>query len=547
MPHGPRATRTGAPPCTRTPLASISLIVPVEPARGNRTVRNAALAAGALAFCLLALLNVGGYRYGVSDQAFYIPVVRQGLEPGLFPHDAPLLAVQNRLLAFDDWFAPLVRITGRNLPGAFFVTWLAGLTLFYAAGVLLGRSLCRTWWGVAVLAAALTLRHRIPDTAVNSLEAYLHPRQLAFAAGLLALGFFLRGRTAAAAAAVAGACLFHPTTALWFAILLGVAALVADPAARRPILAAAAGLAPVTVVLLAVAFREQLDLMSPAWQALLESKDYLLATRWPLLTWFANLGLAGVIAAVYDYRRTLGVAAPREAGLVAGCFALLALFLASVPLTSLGIALVIQLQISRIFWLLDVVAIAYAAWLVVESPLGARTAGLARLRVRHVAVAAVLLASPARGSYVTFVERAGHPLVEIDLPASEWTDVMRWAGQRPVGTNFLADPGHAWRYGSSVRAASGRDVYLEAVKDVGIAIYSRAMAERISSRIAELGDFAALRPSHARWLARRHDLDYLITEHDVALPLAYRRGAIAVYDLRDGGRMARRGSAAGGD
>ena len=519
----------------------------MEPSSRNRTLRNAALSAGALAFCLLALLNVGGYRYGVSDQAFYIPVVRQGIEPGLFPHDAPLLAVQNRLLAFDDWFAPLVRVTGRNLPGAFFVTWLAGLTLLYAACVMLGRSLYRTWWGVAVLAAALTLRHRIPDTAVNSLEAYLHPRQLAFAAGLAAVGFFLRGRAAAAAAAVAGACLFHPTTALWFGILLGVAGLVADPAARRPILVAAAGLAPVTVVLLAGAFREQLDPMSPAWQALLESKDYLLATRWPLTTWFANLGLAGVIAAVYDYRRTLGVAAPREAGLVAGCFALLILFLASVPLTSIGIALVVQLQISRIFWLLDVVAIAYAAWLVVESPLAWRTTRLARLRVRHVAVAAVLLASPARGSYVAFVERAGHALIEIDLPASEWTDVMRWAGQSPVGTNFLADPGHAWRYGSSVRAASGRDVYLESVKDVGIAIYSRAMAERISSRIAELGDFAALRPSHARWLARRYDLDYLITEHDVALPLAYRRGAIAVYDLRDGGRTARRDPAARGN
>lgn len=43
------------------------------------TVRCVALSLGAVAFCLLALLNVGGYRYGVSDQAFYIPVVLQGL------------------------------------------------------------------------------------------------------------------------------------------------------------------------------------------------------------------------------------------------------------------------------------------------------------------------------------------------------------------------------------------------------------------------------------------------------------------------------------
>ena len=62
------------------------------------------------------------------------------------------------------------------------------------------------------------------------------------------------------------------------------------------------------------------------------------------------------------------------------------------------------------------------------------------------------------------------------------------------------------------------------MKDVGIAIYSRAMAERISRRLAELGDFAALEAAHARWLAKRHDLDYLITEHDIGLPLVHRRG-----------------------
>ena len=415
----------------------------------HTTVRRVALFLGALAFCLLALLNVGGYRYGVSDQAFYIPIVLQGLEPGLFPHDAALLAVQNRLLAFDDWFAPLVRLSGQSLPVAFFAAYLAGLALLYAACVVLGRSLYRTWWGVAALAAALTLRHRIPDTAVNSIEAYLHPRQLAFAVGLLAAGLFLRGRTAGAAAAVAGACLFHPTTALWFVMLVGVAGLVADPAARRPILIVVAALLPVTVVLLVGGFREQLDVMSPSWSTLLESKDYLLATQWPMMTWFANLGLAAIIAAVYDYRLSLGMATCRETGIVAGCLVLLALFLVSVPLASIGVALVVQLQFSRIFWLLDVVAIAYAAWLVVESPLAVRGRGLlrstaARLlqpRVRRAAIALIVLASLTRGSYVTFVERAGHPLIEI-RPAGVGVDRGDAMGRRtPRGHQLPDRPG----------------------------------------------------------------------------------------------------------
>lgn len=527
----------------------------------HSTIRCLVLAAGALAFGLLVLLNAGGYRYGVSDQAFYIPIVRQGLEPGLFPHDAALLAVQNRLLAFDDWFAPLVRLSGQSLPAAFFAAYLAGLALLYGAAVLLGRSLYRTWWGVATLTAALTLRHRIPDTAVNSLEAYMHPRQLSFSIGLLAAGLFLRGRPAGAAWAVAAAALFHPTTALWFAILLGVAAFVSHPPARRGLLLVSSAALPVVLALLAGALQDPLDVMSPAWTAMLESKDYLLAAEWPMMTWFANLGLAAVIAAAWDYRRSLGATVPREGGLVAGCMALMALFLVSVPLASMGVALVVQLQFSRIFWLLDVVAIAYAAWFVVESPLapwGRRAhdddageapvrRGAPRVGVRRMAFALVVLASLARGGYVTFVERAGHGLIEIDLPDSEWTQVMRWAGQRPAGTHFLADPGHAWRYGSSVRAASGRDVYLESVKDLGIAIYSRAMAERIRTRLAELGDFEALDAAHARWLARRHDLDYLITEHDVGLPLAHRRGRFAVYDLREEAPAARRDPSAGGN
>ena len=42
----------------------------------------------AVAFVLLATLNSAGYRYGASDQAFYIPAVLRHLDPALFPRDA---------------------------------------------------------------------------------------------------------------------------------------------------------------------------------------------------------------------------------------------------------------------------------------------------------------------------------------------------------------------------------------------------------------------------------------------------------------------------
>ena len=416
---------------------------------------------------------------------------------------------------------------------------------------LLHRLACSVWGNrsyrtltlsIVVVCGSTQCSHRIPDTAVNTLEAYLHPRQLAFALGLVGVAIFLRGKTWLAVGAVAGAMLLHPTTAIWFAVLVGIAALVSDRESRQPILAIAGAGAAAAAVLLASTLREQIVVMNPSWTALLQTKDYLQATDWPMLTWFANLSFAAIVAAVYDYRRTLNLTTPRETGLVAGCTALLMLFLLSVPLAHSGVALIVQLQFSRIFWLLDIIAITYMVWLVIESPLNT-TNKSSCLQVRYVGIALIFLAALSRGAYVSYFERSSHPLVEIDLPNTEWTAVMKWAEQKPIGTHFLVDPGHAWRYGSSVRVASGRDVYLEEIKDIGIAIYSDNIADRVSNRIIELGDFSQLDPSRAKRLARRYHIDYLITEHPIELPLVHEQGSFLVYDLRTDARFAQRTSA----
>jgi uncharacterized membrane protein len=110
---------------------------------------------------------------------------------------------------------------------------------------------------------------------------------------------------------------------------------------------------------------------------------------------------------------------------------------------------------------------------------------------------------------------------------------MKWAADRPVGTHFLANPGHAWRYGSSVRAASGRDVYLEEAKDIAIAIYSREIAHEITQRISDLGNFDTLDAARARELAHLYKLDYLITKRFIELPKVYETGEFKVYSLEN--------------
>jgi hypothetical protein len=109
---------------------------------------------------------------------------------------------------------------------------------------------------------------------------------------------------------------------------------------------------------------------------------------------------------------------------------------------------------------------------------------------------------------------------------------MAWARTTSVSSQWLADPYHAALYGTSLRVAGQRDVFLEEIKDTAIGMYDRPVAMRTSERIAALGDFAALTPARARDLAQRYGLDYLVTEQPMDLPLAFSSGAIRVYRLR---------------
>ena len=84
---------------------------------------------------------------------------------------------------------------------------------------------------------------------------------------------------------------------------------------------------------------------------------------------------------------------------------------------------------------------------------------------------------------------------------------MRWIRAQPIDAHVLADPGHAWKYGTSVRVAAERDVFLEEVKDSAVAIYSRDVAIRVPERMRAVGDFdqmtADTRPRSGRALRPR--------------------------------------------
>lgn len=475
-------------------------------------------------FVVLATANGAGYRYGASDQAFYIPVITRALDPTLFPRDAAIIDAEGRLMLIDEAVAALVRATGLSLETTFLLGYLVSMGVIWAGLLLIGTRVYRSTWAVAALGAAFAMRHRIPRTSVNSFEPYFHPRMLAFALGTLAIAAVLRRRPSAAVALVGAAALVHVTTALWFALLVGVALAVLDPWWRRLVILG--GIVAVAALGAAVAIgplRGSAVVMDGVWRQAVASKDSLFATEWPAWAWAANFGFLALLWWVHRIRERRGDATAEDRALVWGATALVGLFIATLPFVAAGVSLVVQFQISRVFWLVEFVALVYAVAAVVDRPPGIRQAAVAIL---------VLAIAVSRGVYVMLVERPERPLFQVGLVASPWEYAMRWLAARPADVHVLADPGHAWKYGTSVRVSAERDVLVEEVKDSALAIYSRDVAVRYVDRVTAIGDFSALTADAARSLAQRYGLDYLVAEADLPLPVVYSNEQFRIYALR---------------
>ena len=420
----------------------------------------------------------------------------------------------------DEVLAAAARVTGVPLDILFFAAHLLSLALVWTALVLIGRSTYRIPWLTVALAAAFTLRHRIPRTSANSFEPYFHPRMLAFSLGALALAAVLRRRYWTAVALVGVGAVVHITTAMWFAILIGVALAVLDLRLRRFGLAgAAAAGAFLAWALVAGPLAASLTRMDASWLEAVASKDSLFASQWPAWAWAANLGLLVVLWWAHGRRRAHGSATAEDTGIVWGATALVAVFLVTLPAVVARFALPVQLQIPRVFWLVDFVALVYV--------IGA----IRRQRVAIVVASLLVVASVSRGVYVMTVEHPERDLFAVHLQASPWEDALAWVRRQPNDTHVLADPGHAWRYGTSVRVSAERDVLIEDVKDSAIAIYSRDVAMRYLERTRAIGDFSGLTAETARQLAARYDLDYLITEADLPLPRAYSNQQFNIFAL----------------
>jgi hypothetical protein len=425
----------------------------------------------------------------------------------------------------DDVFAWLARTMRAERPSLFLAVYLLTLLTYCAAAAWFARGLGASWWVVGALLLLLTLKHQIARTGANSLEGYMHPRMLAFALGVAALGFLVRQRHAAAWLTTLAAGVMHPTTALWFGVVVTVAFLRSTVDRRHTATLTMA----LPVVLIVTAGTPVFDLrrMDPEWLAVLADKTYLFPSEWPLSIWAVNLSYPIALVLIHRRRRNLGATVPGEAALVLGLLALVALFLLSVPLSAARVALAVQLQISRIFWLLDFAVTAFVAWWLLSLP-------VMRPLSRRVALLVVLGAlSLTRGAYVLTIE-TGRPLVQRTLPETPWTDAMNWLSRQPSSAHVLADPGHAWKYGVGIRQAASKDTFLESIKDSAMAMYDREVAMRVAERSAASTGFDMMTTGDVRALDDRYGFDLFVVEggRPFELPVLYRNARFVIYDLR---------------
>ena len=214
-----------------------------------------------------------------------------------------------------------------------------------------------------------------------------------------------------------------------------------------------------------------------------------------------------------------------ERGVVWGCLSLLVVFAVALPLNAARLAIVIQLQIPRVFWMLDFLAITYLTWLIAEDLRGS-------VRRARVTCIVIVIASLTRSAYIKFIRFPDRPIAEISVPDNDWGRVMAWARTTPRDSGWLAHPGHAVQYGTSLRVAGQRDVFVEGIKDAAIGMYERDVAMRTRDRLQELQDFDTLTPERARSLAERYRLNFLVTTERLDLPVAYSSGPLMVYRLR---------------
>lgn len=240
----------------------------------------------ALILCFAVLgFAVMGYHPGLEDDGIYLAAVKADLNPALYPHNSDFFRLQVQATIFDRFMAGFVRVT--HMP----VSWAELLWQFTSLFVVLwachgiARHLFaeprEQWAAVALVGALFTLP--VAGTALFLMDQHLHPRNLATALVLLAVGRLLDNRHWHAVPLLVLAFAFHPLMAalgISFCIFLAAALSETVPVRLRALRSSTAAAIPLGWVFAPP---------NSGWRKALEIHTYYFVYEWRWYEWLGAL------------------------------------------------------------------------------------------------------------------------------------------------------------------------------------------------------------------------------------------------------------------
>jgi hypothetical protein len=456
-----------------------------------------------LSLAVLSFISIfiHGYHLGHQDQAVWLAAVKKSLDPGLYPFDSAFFLAQTQYSLFPQLVAWSVRATHWPLDRVIFLWHLLSIFVVLLATWEIARRVFRTsagiWGAVATVWAARLLV--AGGSKVNLTDRYLHPRDLAVAAILVAFVEILDGKLRAVLWIVLAA-LMHPTMAVIGALHLAIQAWRV-PRPQTFALTAAFAMAPIMLLALG-------PVPNPVWREVVASRSFLLPLHWH---WYEWLGVVGPMAMLLWYAK---VGERRELPLVAHISRRVALAGALGVVGALLISTLPALERFIPTEPMRVLHFVYFCWVFLSGGLLGEYV-LRRSAIRWFAFLAPIVLAFAVGQAFKY---PASPQVEWPgrLPANDWVRAFDWARlNTPRGALFALNPYTMSLPGNDshgFRALAERGALADGLKDRAVTANCPELAYQWRQEMKDQENWQNFGAADFARLARRYGVSWVVLE-----------------------------------
>lgn len=402
-----------------------------------------------------------GYHPGLEDDGVYLSAVKSDLNPALYPHDSAFFREQVQATLFDDLVADSIRWTHMPVADMELLWQFAAIVLIITGCWSIARTLFPEerahWAGVALVTAMFTLP--VSGAALYLVDQHLHPRNIATALILLAVGRILTGKHPQAIPLLLVAFLFHPIMAAFgisFSCILTLTTLEPVHVWVRSWRDSLASATPLGWIF---------EPPSPAWRQALHTRRYFFLYKWTWYEWLGALAPLAMFAALWRFALRRGETNLARFSLAVLVYGVLQQAVAMVILGPSELIRLTPLQPMRYLQLV------YFFMTLVGGGL------LGRYLLKRSAWrwAVFLLAINGGMCAAQQMEFSGSPHLELPglRPSNPWLQAFSWIrSNTPADAYFALDPRYLASPGEdyhSFRALAERSQLADAIKDTAVA------------------------------------------------------------------------------